>query len=259
MLHEVRGQDVDVVLVHLQAGVVGGHGLHALVPVRHGDGDAVRLGGRGQVLLGPFLGQFEREFQDAVHADAAHHGLLDHDFALGAREHAPADARILALGVLAHHVEVDIARLAAGQRALDAGHQAHRAQVYVLVERAAELEQRAPQGHVVRDLLGPAHGAEVDGVVLDQRVEPVVRQHLAVTGVVVAAGKIEVIPLEVDAEAARRGVHHAYALGHDFRADSVSGNHGDLVLAHSSLGRYEQMAGAARGPERAWQRPERAG
>ena len=40
------------------------------------------------------------------------------------------------------------------------------------------------------------------------------------------------VPLQVDAEATRGGVHHADAFGHHFRSDSVSGNHGDLVLAH---------------------------
>jgi hypothetical protein len=83
----------------------------------------------------------------------------------GAFEHDAADAGIFALGVLAHHVEVDVADLAPGQRAGDAGHQAHRAEVHVLVELAAELEQRPPQRDVIGNLFRPADGAEEDGVV----------------------------------------------------------------------------------------------
>src|SRR5690242_21026322 len=47
VLHEVRRQDVDVVLVHFHVGILLRHGADALVAVGHGDGDAVRLGRRG--------------------------------------------------------------------------------------------------------------------------------------------------------------------------------------------------------------------
>ncbi len=95
------------------------------------------------------LRQFEGELEDAVHARARHHRFLDHHLAVGAGEHAPADAGVFALGVLAHHVEIDVARLAriaiaVHQRAADAGHQPHRAQVDILVKRAPELQQRTP-------------------------------------------------------------------------------------------------------------------
>ena len=49
--HEVRGEDVDVVLVGPDVRILRGHRPEALVPVRHGDRDAVRLGRRGHVLL----------------------------------------------------------------------------------------------------------------------------------------------------------------------------------------------------------------
>ena len=76
--HEQRRQDVDVELVPLDVGEVLRHLLHALVPVRHGDGDAVRLGGGGQMLLRRLAGELEGELQHAVDADAAHHRFL-HD------------------------------------------------------------------------------------------------------------------------------------------------------------------------------------
>ena len=52
------------------SGIRLAHQREALVPVRHGEGDAVRLGGRRQMLLRPRHRQLERELQDAVDADA---------------------------------------------------------------------------------------------------------------------------------------------------------------------------------------------
>ena len=77
------------------------------------------------------------------------HRLLRHHLALGALEHAPADVAVLALGVLADHEVVDVAGLAAGERAGQALEQAHRAQVDVQVEPAPEVDQQAPGGDVV--------------------------------------------------------------------------------------------------------------
>ena len=106
------------------------------------------------MLLVALLRELEGELQDAVDADARHDRFLHHHFALGAREHLAADGGVLALGVLAHDEEVDVAGLAAGQRRRDAGHQAHRAQIDVLIELAPELDQRAPQRDVVGDTAG---------------------------------------------------------------------------------------------------------
>jgi hypothetical protein len=50
-LHEVRGEDVDVILVGANARIARGHFAEALVPVGHRDRDAVRLGGRGDVCF----------------------------------------------------------------------------------------------------------------------------------------------------------------------------------------------------------------
>ena len=108
-MHEVRGQDVDVVLVHRDVGVRGGHRLDPFVPVGHRDRDAVALGGRGQVLLGPALREVEGVLEDAVDPDPGHHGFLDDGFAVGALEDLAADAGVFAFGVLPHHVEVDVA------------------------------------------------------------------------------------------------------------------------------------------------------
>ena len=91
MQHEVRGEDVDVILVPLHFRIVLRHRLHALVPIGHRDRDAVGFGRRGQVLLRSRLRQIEREFQDTVDANARHHRLLRHEFTVGVGEHAAAD------------------------------------------------------------------------------------------------------------------------------------------------------------------------
>jgi hypothetical protein len=137
-----------------------------------------------------------------------------HDLALGAGEHAAADGGILALGVLAHDVEVDVAGLAAGERDGHAGHQPHRAQVDVLVELAAEQQQRAPQRDVVGHLVAgqptaPKKMASWPPIF----VLPVLRHHAAVLGVVVAGGEVEPVELELEAEALRRGFQHAKPSG----------------------------------------------
>ena len=103
--------------------------------------------------------------QDAIDPGAREDRLLHDEFALGAREHPAADGRVFALGVLADDEEVDLAGLAIGERARDAGHQADRAQVDVLVELAAELDQGAPERDVIGHLRRPADGAVEDRVV----------------------------------------------------------------------------------------------
>jgi hypothetical protein len=152
------------------------------------------------VLLGAALREVECEVEDAVDADAGHHGLLDDDFAVGAGKDSAADGGVLAFGVLADDEEVDVAGLAAGERAGHAGHQPHRTEVDVLVELAAEEDQRSPERDVVGHLLRPAYGAEEDGVVAANLLLPVVGQHLVVLQVVVAGGEVELVELEFEAE-----------------------------------------------------------
>ena len=91
------------------------------------------------MFLRPALRQLIGKLQNTIDAGARHHRLLNHHFPIGAGEHGAPHAGVLALGVFTHHIEVDIARLAISQRRFDAGHQAHRTQVDVLVELAAEL------------------------------------------------------------------------------------------------------------------------
>ena len=123
MLHEMRGQDVDVELVGADVRVIRLHRREALVPERHGVDDAVRLGRGGDVLLRPLARQLEGVAHDAVGAAAGEDRFLHRGFVLGAAEHAPADLGILALDVLAHDEEVDVVGPAAGERARHAAQQ----------------------------------------------------------------------------------------------------------------------------------------
>ena len=138
---------------------------------------------------------------------------------------APADGGVLALVVLAHDEVVDVAGLAVGERRLEALEQAHGAQVDVLLEAAADRDQQAPQRDVVGHA-GPADGAQIDGVVLGDLVEPVGRHHGAGLGEALA-GPVEMVPGVVDAEAGADRLQHADALRHHLVADAVAGDDGD--------------------------------
>ena len=161
---------------------------------------------------------------------ARHHRLLRHEFTVGVREHAAADGGIFALGIFAHHPEIDIAGLAVGERRRHAGHQPHRAQIDVLVELAPEFYQRAPQGNVIRDFRRPADRAEIDRVVLADFRLPVLRHHLAVLLVIVPGREVEMIEMHGHAVLFRRRLQHAQALRDHFLADAVAGNDRDPIL-----------------------------
>ena len=229
---ELGAEVVDVELIDLHVGIALGHRPHAFVPVGHRDRDPVGLGGRGEVVLGAHRGEIEGVAQDPIDADAGHHRLLDDDLALGAGEHAPAELGVLALGVLPHDEEVDVAGV--GQPGRDARHQPYRTQVDVLIERAADLEDRAPQRDVVGHHLRPAHGAEEDRVVAADRLGPVGRHHHAVLGPVRGAGEGELVEGEREAVLRGRGLEHAPALGDDLDSDAVAGDGGDAKRGHAA-------------------------
>ena len=117
MAHEMRGQDIDVVLVGLDVGIVARDRGEALVPERHRVDDAVRLGRRGDVLLAG-AGELEGVAHDPVAAAPGEHRFLHRHFVLGAGVQSAADFGVLTLVVFAHDEEVDIARPAVAQRRL---------------------------------------------------------------------------------------------------------------------------------------------
>ena len=191
----------------------------------------------------PGGGELERVAHDPVDTAAGEHRGLLHDLLLGTLEAAAADRRILALVVLAHDDEVDLAGRAVSQRRADAGHQPDRTDAGVLLERAADLDEQAPERDMVRHLGRPADRAQEDGLVALDLVKPVLGHHVAVLEVVVAAPG-QLVPLELEPELTARRVEHAHALRHHLLADAVTGDHRDLVLGHKRLLKCPLQVGA---------------
>src|SRR5947209_7116553 len=96
------------------------------VPKSHRIIDAVGLGRRSNVIAAQATRQFEGVANDAVGAAARENRLLYHDLISGAGVQPPANLRVLALGVLAHDPEVDIAGFAIPERRNDTGKQTNR-------------------------------------------------------------------------------------------------------------------------------------
>ena len=124
---------------------------------------------RGRALRAP-----EGVPDDALDAVRGVEALLGGDLVRRALAQRSTGADVRALGALAHHDHVDGRRRARRHRAGDARVQPHRAQVDVVVELEAQLEQQPTLEHAGRDA-GVAHGAEQDGVVPAQLVEHAVR------------------------------------------------------------------------------------
>ena len=185
----------------------------------------------GQQLAGPRLRQPEGEAHDALDAGAGHHRHVGGGLDRVALVDAAADAGVLALGVLAHDDPVQVLGPAALERAVDAGQDARRPHVGVLVEALADLQAQAPQRDVVGDVR-VAGRAEQDRVLVAQRVQAVVRHHHAVRAEVVAA-PVEVLELEAEPLAGGgQRLQHLLAGGNDFLADAVAGDGGDPVRLH---------------------------
>jgi hypothetical protein len=90
-----------------------------------------------------------------------------------------------------------------------------------------------PERYVVGHA-GKAAGAEENRVAVADRLQSVLGHHAAVLQAVLAApGKL--FAREFDAELAPCGFEHAQAFGHDFLADPVAGDDGDLVGLRQSF------------------------
>ena len=145
--------------------------------------------------------------------------------------HAAADAGVLALGVLAHDHPVQIFRLAALQRCIDAGQDAGRPHVGVLVEALADLQPQSPQRDVVGNIR-IAGRAEENRVLAAERIEAVGRHHLAVLAVVVAApGELLELKGELVVWRSQR-FQNLPAGGHDFLADAIARHQRNPIRLH---------------------------
>ena len=143
MTHEVSGQNVDVILIRTDVGIVRRDFVEAFVPERHGEYNAVGFCGGGEVLL-PFARELEGKAHDALHTSPGEDGLLHGHFVGGSFIEAPADIGILAFVVFPHDGEVNLTRLPVFQRRINALEEAHRAQVDVLPKPAADRNQKSP-------------------------------------------------------------------------------------------------------------------
>src|SRR3546814_452071 len=132
-----------------------------------------------------------------------------------------ADAGTLALAVLAHDHPVQVGRRAVAQRAADAGQQARRPHVGVLIEALADRQPQAPQA----DMVGHprvAGGAEQDRVEAADALQAVGWHHPAVPKVMVRA-PVEPLDLETERLALLQYGQHRQARLYDLGADAVAG------------------------------------
>ena len=98
-----------------------------------------------------------------VDAGAREHRDVGRDLLRQALMHAAADAGIFAFRILAHDHPVELGPADVAQRAGDAGQDAGRPHIGVLVERLADREPQAPQRDVIGHV-GRADRAEIDRV-----------------------------------------------------------------------------------------------
>src|SRR5207245_980815 len=133
----------------------------------------------------------------------------------------------------------DVARLAAGERAGHALEQAHGAQIHIQIEPAAEVDEQSPHRDVVGHERRIADRAEVHRVELAQDIGRIVRTHLAVRLVPVAAPR-ELFPRELDAMARAHCFQHANAFGNDFAPDAVARDDCYAMFFHG--GQYIESA-----------------
>ena len=141
--------------------------------------------------------------------------------------HEALDAAVEVLGVLADDDEVDVLGLLALDRALDAGEQLHRAEVDVLVEAEAQVEQQL----ALEDAglhVGVADGAEEDAVELAELVEAVGGEGFAGLEVAIAA-PVEMLEVLVEAFELGDGLEDFDALGRYFRSGAVAADDCDLT------------------------------
>ena len=220
---------VHVQVVDRHVGELGVHGLDRAAPQVAGVHEHVVLVHQRQLLARTGGGTGERvadhtlDTERGVHADLVGH-LVRRAHADGA---AVADVRTL--GALADDHEVDLARVA--ERRRDARVQAARAQVHVVVQREAQLEQQPALEHARGDAR-VADGAQQDRVVRADRVEVGVRQRLA-GRVPAARAQVEVRRRHRDRAAVQRGVQRQQTLLDDLRADAVPCDDGEVDVLGS--------------------------
>ena len=185
----------------------------------------------GVLLRVALADEVEGVAQAALDLEARVDHLLRGDFVRGAGHDVAAAAGVGAAGVFADDDVVDVLGALVPERRLDAGVELHGAEVDVLVEGEAQLEQEALLEDAGLDA-GVADGAEEEGVVLLEGGDLGVVDDLAGLEVAFAA---EVVVLELEAESVELGgrLEDLDAFANHFGAGAVAADDADVVLLHA--------------------------
>ena len=204
----------------------------------------LRLGGEAaerRLLRVALLRELERVAEAAVDLEAVVDPLLRGDLLRRALHHDAAHARVDAARVLADDDVVHRLGRDAGDGRRDAGVELDGAQVDVLVEIEAELEEDVlledAGGDVLRAGAGEADGAEVDGVELAELGLVRLVDELARLEVVLAA-EGEDLRLEAELELLGGGLEDLEALADHFGTGAVAGDDCDVVGFHGWVVRW---------------------
>ena len=221
-------------MLERHVGIAGGHFLDRLAP-EAGGGEHVGLVD-GRHVRAASAGDLEGELRDALHFGAAVGFGVERALGVALAFAALRTPEVDAAREFAHadHVEALFRNVAAqGREALEAGVEAGRAQV---AEELVALSQGKKRAHfgtgLVRERvpLRAAHGAEQDGVGLVAGFDGFVGQRPA-AGVDGGAAHEALLAGDREAESLRGGVHDLEGFGHDFGADAVAGEDGDVMCA----------------------------
>lgn len=84
--------------------------------------------------------------------------------------------------------------------------------------------------------MSPAYGTEENRIKAFQLFKPVVRHHLAVLQVVIAAGPFKIVEFQLQPVFRGGSLNHAHAFGQYFQADPVSGDgsNAQFLVVHIS-------------------------
>ena len=148
--HQIHARGVDQQRLGADVGVVARDLREHAIPEGHAEALRVRLRDRREPLAVPAAREIEREPDDALGPVPGEDRRLHRDFVRPAGVEKAADLRVLALGVLTHDDEIDVAALPAGERARHARVEHRRPHAGVLIEPAADRQQQSVQRDVVR-------------------------------------------------------------------------------------------------------------
>ena len=181
-------------------------------------------------MFSSFARQVKGKAQNPIHSSPRNDSFLNDHLIVRTFVNAPADVRILAFIVFAHNHEINVSGLPALEWSFDPFKEPYWPKIHVLTKSAANGDEQTPQGNVVGNIRTP-DSAEKDGVERAQLLETVGRHHSPSPEVLFAA-PVELVPMEVESEAAPGSIQGANAFRHYFLPDSISCNDGNAKCFH---------------------------